>query len=361
MVKSTQQENFGVSIRSATKTYGDFRALDDVSLEVRPGEFVSILGPSGSGKTTFLGILGGFVQPSSGRILLGERDITFAPPHKRDIGIVFQNYALFPHMSVAENIGFPLKLRKVPRQEIARRVEQALETVELGGYGARSVAQLSGGQRQRVALARAIVFGPGILLMDEPLSALDKKLREHMQVELRRLHEKLGMTTVYVTHDQREALSMSDRIAVIHRGRVMQIGTPGELYEQPANRFVADFVGESAFLSIDVRDGVACHDGRPLRLQAGAEACRGKLLMLRPERLSVVTDEADPDMNVFRGTVSSLAYHGDSYLLQVELDGGASISVRGVCHRHASAGMPGKGDAITLGMHREDTVLVDDD
>lgn len=340
---------------------GSQQGLHEVCFDIGQGELVAVIGPSGSGKSTLLKLVAGLETGHQGRIALAGQDMAGTPVHQRGIGMVFQSYALFPHMSVAENIGFPLKLRKVPRQEIARRVEQALETVELGGYGARSVAQLSGGQRQRVALARAIVFGPGILLMDEPLSALDKKLREHMQVELRRLHEKLGMTTVYVTHDQREALSMSDRIAVIHRGRVMQIGTPGELYEQPANRFVADFVGESAFLSIDVRDGVACHDGRPLRLQAGAEACRGKLLMLRPERLSVVTDEADPDMNVFRGTVSSLAYHGDSYLLQVELDGGASISVRGVCHRHASAGMPGKGDAITLGMHREDTVLVDDD
>lgn len=349
-----------IAIEGLTKRYGAAVALDHIDLDVRSGEFLTLLGPSGSGKTTLLMALAGFVRPDSGSLRFGGVETVCAPPHKRGVGMVFQSYALFPHMNVAENIGFALRLRKVPRDEIARRVDEALETVELGGYGARSVAQLSGGQRQRVALARAIVFDPGILLMDEPLSALDKKLREHMQVELRRLHEKLGMTTVYVTHDQREALSMSDRIAVIHRGKVMQIGTPGELYEQPANRFVADFIGESAFLPIEVRDGVACYAGRPLRLQTGADACRDKLLMLRPERLSVMTGEAHADMNVFRGTVSSLAYHGDSYLLQVVLEGGASISVRGVCRGHASAGMPGKGDAITLGMHRQDTVLVAD-
>src|SRR5262245_52161669 len=204
----------GVSIRSASKAYGPFLALDDVSLDVAEGEFVSILGPSGSGKTTFLGILGGFVPPTSGSIWIGGRDITFEPPHKRDIGIVFQNYALFPHMTVGENITFPLRARRMPKSEWPAKLRNALEMVELAGYENRRIDALSGGQRQRVALARAMIFEPRLILMDEPLSALDKQLRETMQIELKRLHRRLGATIIYVTHDQREALTMSDRVAI---------------------------------------------------------------------------------------------------------------------------------------------------
>ncbi|MEO0764248.1 MAG: ATP-binding cassette domain-containing protein, partial [Pseudomonadota bacterium] len=213
-------------------------ALDSVDLDIRQGEFLTLLGPSGSGKTTLLMVIAGFTRPDSGSLRFGSDEVIRQPPHKRDLGMVFQNYALFPHMSVAGNVAYPLKVRGVGAAEIGPRVEHALETVQLGGFGERRITQLSGGQRQRVALARAIVFEPRILLMDEPLSALDKKLRDHMQIELRHLHEALGMTTVYVTHDQREALTMSDRIAVINHGRLMQLGTPTEIYEAPANRFV---------------------------------------------------------------------------------------------------------------------------
>ena len=213
--------------------------LDNVDLDIRSGEFLTLLGPSGSGKTTLLTVLAGFTRPDHGSVRFGDDEMIRTPPHKRDVGMVFQSYALFPHMTVGENVAFPLRLRRVARTEAAQRVERALEMVRLGGYGGRGVDQLSGGQRQRVALARAMVFEPRILLMDEPLSALDKQLREHMQIELRQLHDKLGMTTVYVTHDQREALTMSDRIAVIDHGRIMQLDTPRQIYDRPANRFVA--------------------------------------------------------------------------------------------------------------------------
>ena len=219
-------EALPISVSHVTKTYGKVHALNDVSLEVKSGEFLTLLGPSGSGKTTLLMVLAGFTRPDSGSLKFGDREVIRLAPHLRDVGMTFQNYALFPHMTVAGNVSYPLKLRKVSKGEIAERVENALETVQLVGYGDRRITQLSGGQRQRVALARSIVFEPRILLMDEPLSALDKKLRDQMQIELRHLHEKLGMTTVYVTHDQREALTMSDRIAVVNHGRIMQLAAP---------------------------------------------------------------------------------------------------------------------------------------
>ena len=213
-------------IRGLSKHYGRTTALHEVDLDVDSGEFITLLGPSGSGKTTLLMILAGFVRPNGGSVMVGGEEIIVMPPHKRNVGMVFQNYALFPHMNVFENIAFPLRQRRVERKETAERVQKVLELVHLAGYGERRTDQLSGGQRQRVALARAIVFEPRILLMDEPLSALDKKLREQMQIEIRHLHQRLGMTTVYVTHDQREAITMSDRIAVMNQGRIVQLDTP---------------------------------------------------------------------------------------------------------------------------------------
>ena len=254
-----------ITARNITKTYGKVHALDDVSLDVKSGEFLTLLGPSGSGKTTLLMVLAGFTRPDQGSLKFGDQEMIRTAPHLRDVGMVFQNYALFPHMTVAGNVGYPLRLRNVPMPEISQRIEKALETVQLGGYGTRKIDQLSGGQKQRVALARSIVFEPRILLMDEPLSALDKKLRDRMQIELRHLHEKLGMTTVYVTHDQREALTMSDRIAVVNHGRIMQLATPQGLYEQPANRFVADFIGDSTFLSVERHGDQITYNGVPLK------------------------------------------------------------------------------------------------
>jgi putative spermidine/putrescine transport system ATP-binding protein len=350
-----------IGIRQVTKAYGAVRALDHIDLDIRSGEFLTLLGPSGSGKTTLLMVLAGFTRPDWGSLKFGESEVIRLAPHKRDIGMVFQNYALFPHMDVAANIAFPLRLRKVAKGAAARRVEQALEMVRLGGYGGRRVEQLSGGQRQRVALARAIVFEPRILLMDEPLSALDKQLREHMQIELRRLHDQLGMTTVYVTHDQREALTMSDRVAVISGGRIMQLDTPRSLYEQPANRFVAEFIGESAFLPIETIDGACFCQGELLKLPGGSPPAGPSLLMLRPERLQVLSGTAPNHLNVLRGMVQHVIYQGDSFLLQAKLAAGAEVGVRGVSTSSAMAALPKPGEQVTLGLRPEDTILLADE
>jgi len=350
-----------ISVRKITRTYGRFHALDSVDLEVRSGEFLTLLGPSGSGKTTLLMVLAGFNRPDSGSVLFGDREVVRLAPHKRDVGMVFQSYALFPHMDVAGNIGFPLRLRGVAREVIAGRVERALETVKLAGYGSRRIDQLSGGQRQRVALARAIVFEPRILLMDEPLSALDKQLREHMQVELRQLHELLGMTTVYVTHDQREALTMSDRIAVIDKGRIMQLDTPQRIYERPSCRFVAEFVGESAFLPVNVAAGTATFDGVPLTLGEAVGSMGGEMfLMVRPEKLRILPDDLHPGagVNVLAGRVARFIYQGESYVLDVELASGIAVSVRGMTSSAAMAALPAVGQPVRLGLDGHDAFLV---
>jgi putative spermidine/putrescine transport system ATP-binding protein len=349
-----------ITVRQLAKSYGPVHALDHIDLDIRSGEFLTLLGPSGSGKTTLLMVLAGFTRPDSGSLKFGDTEIIRLAPHKRDVGMVFQTYALFPHMDVAANIAFPLRLRRVPAAEIARRVDQALETVQLAGYGSRRIEQLSGGQRQRVALARAIVFEPRILLMDEPLSALDKQLREHMQIELRRLHDKLGITTVYVTHDQREALTMSDRVAVIDRGRIMQLDAPRRLYEQPANRFVAEFIGESSFLPVASVDGAFFHAGQKLMLPPRAVPRGPCLLMLRPERLQIL-ERPLAGLNVLRGTVQDIVYQGDSFLLQAELADGSKVGVRGISTRGAMAAMPQSGAAVLLGLDPEDTILLAED
>ncbi|MEO0428416.1 MAG: ABC transporter ATP-binding protein [Pseudomonadota bacterium] len=349
-----------ITIRDVTKTYGSVHALDHVSLDVRSGEFLTLLGPSGSGKTTLLMVLAGFTRPDSGSLRFGDEEVIRKPPHERDLGMVFQNYALFPHMTVAGNVGYPLRIRKMAKAEMAARIERALETVQLGGYGERRITQLSGGQKQRVALARAIVFEPRILLMDEPLSALDKKLRDRMQIELRHLHEQLGMTTVYVTHDQREALTMSDRIAVINHGRLMQLAEPRELYDRPANRFVADFIGESAFLPAERQgDAVLCH-GRPLAHEGQAADGTRLSVMLRPERLRLMNGEDEPDTNRFPATVEEVVYQGDSFLMQARLEDGTLVSLRDVVRRDTLAGLPAVGAAVTLGLHARDTVIIPD-
>lgn len=350
-----------ITVRQLTKTYGSVRALDDVDLSVKSGEFLTLLGASGSGKTTLLMVLAGFVRPDYGSVRFGDIEVIRLAPHKRDVGMVFQNYALFPHMDVAANIGFPLRLRGVAKPEIARRVDRVLELIELPGYGSRRIGELSGGQRQRVALARAIVFEPRILLMDEPLSALDKQLREHMQIELRRLHETLGMTTVYVTHDQREALTMSDRIAVIKHGRIVQIDTPRTIYERPCNRFVAEFIGESAFLPISASGDAFFCAGQKLNLPPASTPEHAHLLMLRPERLRILDGTPPADVNVLSGRVEATVYQGESVLLQVTLSDGSPISVRTGSARGAAAAIPGPGETVRLGLAVEDTFLLDDD
>ena len=359
MIEQPNRERVGVSIRKATKSYGTFRALDEASLDVAPGEFVSILGPSGSGKTTLLGILGGFVQPSSGSIWIGDRDITFEPPHKRDIGIVFQNYALFPHMSVGDNITFPLRARRLPRSTWAGKLKSALEMVELSGYENRRIHELSGGQRQRVALARAMIFEPGLILMDEPLSALDKQLRETMQIELKRLHRRLSATIIYVTHDQREALTMSDRVAIMNKGRLVQVDTPERLHDHPANAFVARFVGEATLLPVQRgADGAVRLGGQAMNTAHPVPGGETLYLVVHAEKLVVADGTQAPGFNRLSGTVTDTLYQGESIRVFVRLDVGGELSFRLPSNHAGRALMKAPGDAITVALHPEDTVIV---
>jgi spermidine/putrescine ABC transporter ATP-binding subunit len=321
----------GASLRieRLRKTYGELVAVDDVTLAVAAGEFVTLLGPSGSGKTTTLMMIAGFVAPTSGEIHIGERAIARIPPEERELGMVFQSYALFPHMTVAENIGFPLKMRHWPKADAARRIAAALEMVRLQGYDARYPRQLSGGQQRRVALARAIVFEPRVLLMDEPLGSLDKKLRGEMQAEIKRIQRALGITVIYVTHDQEEALTMSDRIVVMRLGRIEQVGSPAVLYEEPANAFVADFVGESNFVGgtvVRTADRVAevkHESGRLFRatMRDGVVAGAAVMASVRPERLVLAPENrVAADDNRWTGRLAEIVYVGDSIKYRIALD-----------------------------------------
>ena len=350
-----------ISIQGLTKKYGDLFALDSVGLEIESGEFLTLLGPSGSGKTTLLMAIAGFNRPDSGSIRFGEKEVILAPPHKRDVGMVFQSYALFPHMSVADNIAFPLKLRGVAAGERKERVAEALETVQLSGLGDRGIDQLSGGQRQRVALARAFVFRPRILLMDEPLSALDKKLRERMQIELKHLHRKLGVTTVYVTHDQREALTMSDRIAVINHGRLAQIDTPEAIYNHPANAFVADFIGESTMLPLSRDgDGRLCFKNYMITNEAVADCDAEWSLVVRPERLYVMDGQSgDHDQTiVFQATVVESVFQGETAFVLMAIDGDTEVSVRFGTGSEDTKGALKPGDRVSLGLNRDDVIII---
>lgn len=350
-----------VSIQSLSKHYGAVRAVDSVSFDIDAGEFLTLLGPSGSGKTTLLMMIAGFTRPNAGSIRIDGQEIVHLPPHKRNIGMVFQNYALFPHMTVGENVAYPLRLRKIPRAEIEDRVNRVLDLVRLAGYGARRITELSGGQRQRIALARAIVFEPRILLMDEPLSALDKQLRETMQIEIRKLHDRLRMTTISVTHDQREALTMSDRIAVFSKGRLEQVASPVELYERPESRFIAEFIGESSFLPLQ-RDARGMHFGdQQINLAQDADGVDGdSLLMLRPERLRIVSqgDVTNMDDNLFDGQVVTAAFQGESLLYEVMLSGGQKVFVRAANRSENLRAMPQAGEKVTLRLGRADTRIV---
>jgi putative spermidine/putrescine transport system ATP-binding protein len=317
------------------KMYGAFHAVRRLNLTIGRGEFLTFLGPSGSGKTTTLNMLAGFERPSQGVIMLGGKSVDRLPPYERNIGMVFQNYALFPHMSVANNVAFPLSVRKVPQAEIGPRVTRALEMVRLGQFKDRKPSQLSGGQQQRVALARALVFQPSLVLMDEPLGALDKKLREHMQIELKQIHEMLGVTIVYVTHDQSEALTMSDRVAIFESGGIVQIGTPGELYKKPATAFVASFIGENnALAGIAERvEGDQCLVVLPTGSKAAAMAI-GDIrpgapvhLTIRPERI-LLSGAGGPSDNRLQATVGDRIYHGDHQRLLARLADGQFLTVK---------------------------------
>jgi spermidine/putrescine transport system ATP-binding protein len=358
-----------IRLVTLTKRFGDVVAVDDISLEIRTGEFFSLLGPSGCGKTTTLRMLGGFDLPTAGRIELRGRDVTRDPPDKRPVNMVFQSYALFPHLDVAGNIAFGLKRRRVDGSEIRRRTAEALELVSLPGYEKRRTNELSGGQQQRIALARALVNRPNVLLLDEPLGALDLKLRKRLQLELKRIQMDVGITFVYVTHDQEEALTMSDRIAVMHRGRIEQVGTPEDLYDRPATPFVADFIGTTNLL---VGRVAALRDGESvIRLDsgdtciAGAERCvpgQSIQFSVRPEsvRIERVDDGPSGLRDVsrvgLRGAVEQVAYLGSAVQYHVRTEGGLGVTVL------ASKAGPRfeSGDTVVLGWSPSDALILGD-
>ncbi|SCL17337.1 iron(III) transport system ATP-binding protein [Micromonospora pallida] len=347
-----------VTLESVSKRFargGDTAAVDDVDITIAAGEFFTLLGPSGCGKTTTLRMVAGFYFPTSGRIRFGTEDVTRRPPNKRDTGMVFQNYALFPHMSVAQNVAYGLKIRKVNRAESRRRVEEALGQVHLAGYGDRRIDELSGGQQQRVALARALVIRPRTLLLDEPLSNLDAKLREETRTEIRRIQQEAGTTAIYVTHDQAEAMAMSDRIAVMQSGRVQQIGAPQEIYHRPANAFVARFIGRSNVLDLPVVG--AAEQTVTVRLPGGGEVTVGAptghgrtaggtaLVSVRPEHIALTTT-TDPD--ALPGRVTEVEFTGMATNLVVDL-AGEPVQVAAV---DVPAGIA-VGDQVGLRLNRD--------
>jgi putative spermidine/putrescine transport system ATP-binding protein len=321
------------------KTYGEVVAVDSIDLEVAEGEFFTLLGPSGSGKTTTLRMIAGFEEPDAGRVELAGADVTGVPPYDRQVNTVFQDYALFPHMTVAANVEYGLRVAGVERGERERRASEALEMVRLADYGERKPSELSGGQRQRVALARAIVNRPKVLLLDEPLGALDLKLREQMQVELKGIQGDVGITFIYVTHDQEEALTMSDRIAVFNEGRVEQVGAPAEVYEQPGNRFVTGFVGVSNLLERD-----------------------GRQFTVRPEKVRILADGESPDgLHTESGRIRDVAYAGMITRYLVELDGGGELQVVHQNLETSSAeALEQRGRAVKVGWRPEHTVAVEE-
>ncbi len=320
-----------IELRHATKRYGEAVALDDVSMVIRPGEFFCLLGPSGCGKTTTLNLIGGFIPLSSGDLLIEGRTVNDLPPHKRNVNTVFQNYALFPHMTVAQNVAFGLRMEKLSKADVASRTDEYLALVGLSGLAGRLPAQMSGGQQQRVALARALAKRPAVLLLDEPLGALDLKLRKQMQTELSRIHRQVGTTFVFVTHDQEEALSMATTIAIMSNGTVLQQGSPREVYDKPANRFVADFVGDTNFLEGSVRrDGdraVFDVGGAVVEVQGDAEPGPATL-MIRPEFLAVRPQDATDGPPGLAGRIVNVAFLGNHTRLTVATASGEMVVVR---------------------------------
>jgi putative spermidine/putrescine transport system ATP-binding protein len=352
-----------IEFREVTKDYGALTVLQPTSLRIEAGEFFAIIGPSGSGKSTLLGITAGFVVPSGGSISVAGVDVVATPPYHRNFGMVFQNYALFPHMTVAENIAFPLRMRGCPKPEMAAKVQRVLEMVRLSGFGDRKPAQLSGGQQQRVALARAAVYDPLLLLMDEPLGALDKNLREEMQEEIKRFQDALGATVIYVTHDQHEAAYMADRIAIMRGGTLEQIGSPRELYEKPESIFVASFLGEASLLPVlGVSGGrgndVSARIGDGLVVEATAPRSHGgaDAICVRPEAI-VIGDEAQQMDNVFAGQVEDAVYTTGSIRYRIRLDGTDLLLTVRIPSRPDIVLLE-TGQKVTVGWNRRDALLV---
>ena len=367
--RNTTTSEIALSLRDLRKKFADAAAVDGVDLQVRRGEFVTLLGPSGSGTTTTLRMIAGFTVQDSGTIEIGGEDVSRIPPYRRDVGMVFQNYALFPHMTAAQNVAFPLQMRRLSKDEQRKRVSEALALVKLERLGDRYPRQLSGGQQQRVALARAVVFGPRLLLMDEPLGALDKKLREALQLEILRISRQLGATVIYVTHDQEEALAMSDRIAILNLGRIEQLGTGEDLYERPASLFVADFIGESNILrgrfSRNGEGGVLDSGTSSWRILGAALAGRAvedgsAALVLRPEHLRVerADQPADSGRNATDATVTEVLYLGPTRKIQLALAGGQqAVGREGAASGHAWQA----GDKVRLSWAPTDGVVVSDE
>jgi len=358
------KNNEFVKFDKVDKSYdGKVLVVKDLNLDIAEGEFITMLGPSGSGKTTCLMMLAGFETPTNGEIYLEGNPISNIPPHKRGIGMVFQNYALFPHMTVYENLAFPLRVRKFSKDETDKKVEKALSMVSLSGFGSRMPAQLSGGQQQRVAVARALVFDPAVVLMDEPLGALDKNLRESMQYEIKHIHESIGVTVVYVTHDQSEALTMSNRIAVFNDGKVQQLSSPDKLYEEPVNSFVAEFIGENNTFQGEVED--ISNDKCKIKLDSGGEILANpirvkskgekSIVSLRPER-AIIDPEEKMD-NKFKGKIEEVIYHGDHTRLRLDLLGNKEFILK---VPNSSARMDIKlGNEIKIGWNSFDARALD--
>ena len=358
------KNNEFVKFDKVDKSYdGKVLVVKDLNLDIAEGEFITMLGPSGSGKTTCLMMLAGFETPTNGEIYLDGNPISNIPPHKRGIGMVFQNYALFPHMTVYENLAFPLRVRKFSKDETDKKVEKALSMVSLSGFGSRMPAQLSGGQQQRVAVARALVFDPAVVLMDEPLGALDKNLRESMQYEIKHIHESIGVTVVYVTHDQSEALTMSNRIAVFNDGKVQQLSSPDKLYEEPVNSFVAEFIGENNTFQGEVED--ISNDRCKIKLDSGGEILANpirvkskgekSIVSLRPER-AIIDPEEKMD-NKFKGKIEEVIYHGDHTRLRLDLLGNKEFILK---VPNSSARMDIKlGNEIKIGWNSFDARALD--
>ena len=359
----SKKEDF-VKFDKVDKSYdGKVLVVKDLNLDIEEGEFVTMLGPSGSGKTTCLMMLAGFETPTNGEIYLDKNPISNIPPHKRGIGMVFQNYALFPHMTVFENLAFPLRVRKISKDDIDKKVEKALSMVSLSGFGNRMPGQLSGGQQQRVAVARALVFDPSVVLMDEPLGALDKNLRESMQYEIKHIHESIGVTVVYVTHDQGEALTMSNRIAVFNDGKVQQLSGPNELYETPVNSFVAGFIGENNTFTGTVKElasgsaKVETSTGEiiianPIAVSSAGEKSR---ISLRPERVNI--NPTEQIENRFEAEIKEIIYHGDHTRVRVNLLGNDDFILK--VPNASSNSKLNLGEKVNLGWSSQDCRALD--
>jgi iron(III) transport system ATP-binding protein len=352
-----------VTLQGISKSFGPQKIIDDISLTVEEGSFFTLLGPSGCGKTTLLKIIAGFHAPDGGEVFFGDRNITSVPPHRRETGMVFQNYALFPHLTVFDNIAYGLRVRRVPAAELRSRVAEVLKSVQLEGLGKRTPSQLSGGQQQRVALARALVISPQILLMDEPLSNLDAGLRVVMRDEIRRIQQRLGITTIYVTHDQEESMAMSDRIAILNRGRLEQLGTPSDIYYRPHTRFTAEFMGSSNTLEMDV----AGYDGENSLIEARINGERvllsgrrppgsGIVVSIRPEWIRIDREVKDDDANRFQGVITGAAFLGSLIQYQVRCFGGSLLTI----HAHGAGEVLRKeGETLTFAFAPELPVIVE--